>query len=142
MLYGQDRNQMRQIFFTAWRKYNAQQPLEPLEQVIANLIAMHPEYQQYFADENASLDKDFLPESGQTNPFLHIGLHISIHEQLSINQPVGITDTYNKLLSKHQDPHIVEHMIMDCLVEMIWEAQRNNAAPDQGKYLQCIKTLA
>ncbi|MCG6969703.1 MAG: DUF1841 family protein, partial [Gammaproteobacteria bacterium] len=99
MLYGQDRNQLRQVFFTAWRKHNAKQPLEPLEQVIANIIAMHPEYHQYFADENASLDQDFLPETGQSNPFLHIGLHISIHEQLSINQPEGITAIYNALLN-------------------------------------------
>ena len=141
MLYGQDRNQLRQVFFTAWQKYNAKQPLEPLEQVIANIIAIHPEYHQYFADEQASLDQDFLPESGQTNPFLHIGLHISIHEQLGVNQPAGITDIYKNLLDKHQDPHTVEHLIMDCLAEMIWEAQRNNAVPDQGKYLQCIKRL-
>ena len=141
MLYGQERNQMRQVFFTAWRKHNAKQPLEPLEQVIANVIAMHPEYHQYFADENTSLDKDFLPETGQTNPFLHIGLHISIHEQLSINQPSGITDIYNTLLSKHQDPHTVEHLIMDCLAEMIFEAQRNNAMPDLNRYITCLRQL-
>lgn len=141
MLFGQDRNQLRRVFFTAWQKYNAKQPLEPLEQIIANVIAMHPEYHKYFADENASLDKEFLPEMGQTNPFLHIGLHISIHEQLSINQPGGISDIYQALLSKHQDSHTVEHLIMDCLAEMMWEAQRNNAMPDQGKYLQCLKKL-
>jgi hypothetical protein len=141
MLYGQDRNQLRQVFFTAWRKHNAKQPLEPLEQVIANIIAMHPEYHQYFADENASLDQDFLPETGQSNPFLHIGLHISIHEQLSINQPEGITEIYNALLNKHQDPHTVEHLIMECLAEMVWEAQRNNAAPDLDQYLKRLKKL-
>jgi hypothetical protein len=141
MFFGQDRNQLRQVFFTAWQKYNAKQPLEPLEQVIANVIAMHPEYHRYFANENASLDQDFLPETGQTNPFLHIGLHISIHEQLSINQPTGISEIYKTLLNKHQDAHTVEHLIIDCLAEMIWEAQRNNTMPDQNKYLQCIKKL-
>ena len=141
MFFGQDRNQLRQVFFTAWKKHTTKQALEPLEQIIANVIAMHPEYHQYFADENTSLDKDFLPETGQTNPFLHIGLHISIHEQLSINQPSGITEIYNTLLSKHQDPHTVEHLIMDCLAEMIWEAQRNNAMPDQIAYLRCLKNL-
>lgn len=141
MLFGQDRNQLRRIFFTAWQKYNSKQQLEPLEQIIANVIAMHPEYHQYFADEQSSLDKEFLPEMGQTNPFLHIGLHISIHEQLSINQPAGISDIYQSLLSKHQDNHTVEHLIMDCLAEMIWESQRNNTMPDQVKYLQCLQKL-
>ena len=141
MLYDQDRNQLRRVFFTAWRKHTSKQPLEPLEQVIANVITMHPEYHQYFADEQTSLDQDFLPEAGQTNPFLHISLHISIHEQLSINQPEGIADTYKALLDKHQDPHTVEHLIMDCLAEMIWEAQRNGAMPDQSKYFQCLAKL-
>lgn len=141
MIFGQDRNELRQVFFTSWRKHTTGQPLEPLEQVIANIIAIHPEYHSYFTDEQTSLDQDFLPEAGQTNPFLHIGLHISIHEQLSINQPAGITEIYKILIDKHRDPHTVEHLIMDCLVQMIWEAQRNNAMPDQDKYLQCLKKL-
>ena len=141
MFFGQDRNQLRRVFFTAWQKFKSKQAMEPLEQIIANVIAMHPEYHRYFEDENASLDKEFLPEMGQTNPFLHIGLHISIHEQLSINQPFGISQIHQTLLSKHQDPHTVEHMIMDCLAEMIWEAQRNNTMPDQNKYLECLRKL-
>jgi hypothetical protein len=141
MFIGQDRNQLRQVFFKAWQKYKAKQAMEPLEQIIANVIAMHPEYHRYFEDETVSLDQEFLPEMGQTNPFLHIGLHISIHEQLSINQPFGISEIYKILLSKHQDPHTVEHLIMDCLAEMIWEAQRNNITPDQQKYLECLRKL-
>lgn len=141
MLFGQDRNQLRQVFITAWQKYNTKQPLEPLEQVIANVIAMHPEYHRYFTAENSALDQDFLPEMGQSNPFLHIGLHISIHEQLSINQPEGISEVYKNLLEKHQDPHTVEHLIMDCLAEMIWETQRNNAMPDLNRYVNCLKKL-
>jgi hypothetical protein len=141
MIFGQDRNQLRQVFFSAWQKFRNKQALEPLEQIIANVIAMHPEYHRYFEDENAGLDQEFLPELGQTNPFLHIGLHISIHEQLSINQPAGIGAVYQSLMTKHQDPHIVEHMIMDCLAEMIWEAQRNNVTPDQDNYLECLRKL-
>jgi hypothetical protein len=141
MLFGQDRNQLRRVFFSAWQKYKSQQAMEPLEQIIANVIAMHPEYHHYFDDETVSLDRDFLPEAGQTNPFLHIGLHISIHEQLSVDQPVGISAIYQTLLSKHQDAHTVEHLFMDCLAEMIWEAQRNNAMPDQNGYLECLRRL-
>lgn len=141
MLFGQDRNQLRQVFFTAWKKFRDKQAMEPLEQIIANIIAMHPEYHRYFEDETAALDQEFLPEAGQANPFLHIGLHISIHEQLSVNQPAGIADIYKSLLNKHQDPHTVEHLIMDCLAAMIWEAQRNNAMPDQNNYLECLRKL-
>jgi len=141
MFFGQDRNQLRRVFFTAWQKFKAQQTMEPLEQVIANVIAMHPEYHRYFENEASSLEQEFLPEAGQTNPFLHIGMHISIHEQLSINQPAGISAVYKTLLSKHQDPHTVEHLIMDCLAEMIWDAQRNNVMPDQNKYLECLRKL-
>jgi hypothetical protein len=140
-MFGQDRNQLRKIFFTAWQKYNSGQPLEPLEQVIANIIAMHPEYHKYFADEAASIDRDFPPEADQSNPFLHLSLHISVHEQLSINQPAGINDIHKKLLNKHQDPHTVEHLMMECIAEMIWESQRDNTQPDQYKYLQCLKKL-
>ena len=75
-------------------------------------------------------------------PILHMGLHIAIKEQLSIDQPFGIKDQYNKLLTKHQDPHIVEHKIMECLAQMIWEAQRNNAFPDNQAYLSCLKSLS
>ena len=141
MFFGQDRNQLRQVFFNAWKKYQANQPLESLEQIIAQIIEMHPEYHKYFEDADASLDQNFLPEMGQTNPFLHIGLHISIQEQLSVNQPFGIADIYNTLLRKHQDQHHVEHLVMDCLAQMIWDAQRNNALPDQNKYLECLKNL-
>ena len=141
MLFGQDRNQMRQVFIDAWRKHTSKQALEPLEQIIANIVSMHPEYHKVLENEDSALEKEYLPEMGESNPFLHMGLHISIHEQISINQPVGIWDIYNALLAKYQDPHQVEHLIMDCLGEMIWEAQRNNTLPNEGKYLECLKNL-
>lgn len=141
MLFGQDRNQMRQVFIDAWKKHTGKQVLEPLERIIANIVTMHPEYHKVLENEDSALEKEYLPDMGESNPFLHMGLHISIHEQVSINQPTGITDIYNALLAKHQDPHLVEHLIMDCLAEMIWEAQRNNAMPNEAKYLECLKSL-
>lgn len=141
MLFGQNRNQIRQVFIEAWRKYNAKEALEPLEQVIAHIIAKHPEYHNQLTDTKTTLDKDYVPEMGQSNPFLHMGLHISIQEQISVNQPSGINTIYESLLSKHQDSHEVEHMMMECLAQTIWEVQRNNGVMNEDKYIECLKKL-
>jgi hypothetical protein len=141
MIFGQDRNQMRQLFFNAWQKHQARQPMEPLEQLIADIVAMHPEYHSQLDDTDKTLDKDYLPEMGETNPFLHMGLHISIREQVNIDQPVGVRAIYEKLLAKHQDAHAVEHRMMECLANMVWEAQRSNMPPDERDYLECLQKL-
>jgi len=130
---------MRQLFFDAWQKEKKALPLEPMEQIIVNVIKPHPEYHAFFDNTDNNLDKDFSPEMGQTNPFLHLSMHISIHEQLSINQPKGIMEAFNQLLETTQDPHEAEHIMMDCLGEMIWKAQRENTAPNEDLYLSCIQ---
>lgn len=139
MLFSNDRNELRQVFFTAWQKEQQSVPLEPMEQIIVNVIKLHPEYHRFFENKNSNLEKDFSPEMGEVNPFLHLSMHISIHEQLSINQPPGIADAFNQLMEKNKDPHEVEHILMDCLGEMIWKAQRENSAPDEKLYFQCIQ---
>jgi hypothetical protein len=48
-------------------------------------------------------------------------------EQLSINQPLGIQEYYQKILNKVKDPHEAEHKMMDCIAEMIFSSQKNNA---------------
>ncbi|MDH5258872.1 MAG: DUF1841 family protein, partial [Gammaproteobacteria bacterium] len=126
-------------FFNTWQKHNKGMNLEPMEQIIVQVIKIHPEYHKFFEDINVNLHKDFSPEMGETNPFLHLSMHIAIHEQLSINQPQGITANYKKLLKKTSDLHEAEHELMDCLGEMIWHAQRENKAPDEKVYLNCIK---
>ena len=141
-MFDLNREQSRQMFFNAWNKHKNQQVLEPIESMIVDVIQLHPEYHTFIEKPETTQDKDYFPETGETNPFLHMGLHIAIKEQLSINQPFGIKDQYNKLLTKHQDPHIVEHKIMECLAQMIWEAQRNNAFPDNQAYLSCLKSLS
>lgn len=140
-MFDLDRDQSRKMFFAAWEKHRNQQIMEPLEALIASVVEMHPEYHAFLEKPEKNQDKDFFPEMGDTNPFLHMGLHIAIKEQISINQPVGIKDYYQQLLTKHQDSHDVEHLILDCLAQTIWEAQRNNSLPDNEAYLNCIKTL-
>jgi len=129
------------MFFKAWDKHKNQQILEPLESLVVSIIQLHPEYHAVIENPEASQDKDYFPEMGDTNPFLHMGLHIAIREQLSIDQPPGIKAQYNRLLSKHQDEHTVEHMMIDCLAQAIWEAQRNHTMPDNANYLSCLKSL-
>lgn len=124
----------------AWQKHRAGQSLEPMQQIIVNVIELHPEYHKQLESAD-TLAKEYTPEMGQSNPFLHMGLHIAIHEQLSINKPKGVRSVYQQLQMKHQDSHKVEHMIMDCLAEMIWEAQSKGQAPDEKKYVKKLRKL-
>jgi len=139
MLFSHERNDLRQVFFNTWQKHSQNIPLEPMEQIIAQVIKLHPEYHKFFEEEGVNMNKDFSPEMGETNPFLHLSMHIAIHEQLSINQPQGIAGYYKKLIKKTNDPHEAEHELMDCLGEMIWRAQRENTTPDEKVYLNCVK---
>ncbi|WP_455202832.1 DUF1841 family protein [Kaarinaea lacus] len=140
-MFDLDREQSRQMFFNAWEKQSRQQVLEPIESLIVDVIQLHPEYHALLEKPETNQDKDYFPEMGETNPFLHMGLHIAIKEQISIDQPFGINKHYQRLLAKHQDPHIVEHQIMECLAQMIWEAQRSHTMPDNNVYLECLSKL-
>jgi len=140
-MFGHDRNQMRMFFIEVWKKYRAQAPLEPLEKIIAEILRAHPEYHRLLEDPDAVLEKDYLPDLGESNPFLHMGMHIAIQEQLGTNRPAGIIDIYQSLLIKLQDPHEVEHRMLECLGEMLWRAQRDGTDPDESAYLDCLRTL-
>jgi hypothetical protein len=115
--------------------------MEPMEKVIAHIIQQHPEYHDMLEQEDIALNKDFLPEAGETNPFLHISMHISLQEQISVDRPHGITAAYKELIMGKGDAHTAEHIMMECLGQMLWEAQRNNQTPDEHAYLECIKNL-
>ncbi|HHI94019.1 MAG TPA: DUF1841 family protein [Gammaproteobacteria bacterium] len=141
-MFGQDRNQLRQMYFDAWRKRQGGELMQPLELMIAEVIALHPEYHALLEKGKDALNKDFLPEMGETNPFMHMGMHIAIREQLATDRPGGIVLAHKKLLLRLQDVHEVEHQIMECLGESLWEAQRNNSAPDESQYLRCVQKRA
>lgn len=138
-MFGQDRTELRQMFFTAWKKHQNKQLMEPLEAVVAKIVELHPEYHALFENEASELDKDYTPEMGQTNPFLHMAMHISIQEQLSTKRPTGIEQLYQSMLKKNNDPHETEHLMMECLGKMLWEAQSQNRMPDESNYLDCLK---
>lgn len=139
-MYGQDRDQIRRVYLDAWQKHRSGQALEPMEQIIVNVIQLHPEYHKELESPD-TLSREYTPEMGQTNPFLHMGLHIAIHEQLSIDKPKGVRSVYKQLQLKHQDTHKVEHLIMDCLAEIMWESQSSGKAPDEKRYVKKLRKL-
>jgi len=140
-MFGQDRTRLRRYYLQAWEKQQAGTTLEPLEALIADVIGQHPEYHSLLQSEDA-LNKDFAPEQGQSNPFLHMGMHISLAEQINTNRPPGIRDAYQKIKKKLGDAHAAEHQMMECLGLALWEAQQQNCAPDETAYLECLNKLA
>ena len=135
MLYTQDRTQQRQFLANAWQKFLDKKALDPLEDQLTQVIEMHPEYHKLIND----VESEYFPEQGEVNPFLHINLHLSLREQLSINQPTGINEYYQKILNKVQDPHEVEHKMMDCIAQMIFSSQKNNTPMDHQAYILCLE---
>ena len=138
-MFGQDRQQLRQMFFQCWQKHLDQRPLEPLEAMIVDVIMLHPEYHTMLGSPEDYVDKDYSPEMGETNPFLHMAMHISIREQLSTNRPDGIQALYEQLCQKSSSIHDVEHIMMDCLGIVLWEAQRSQTMPDDRAYIECVR---
>ena len=141
MLFSQNRDELRRFYVESWRKFRDKSPLQPLEALVSEIIAQHPEYQPMLESEEQAVSLEFSPETGQSNPFLHMGMHIGIREQLSTNRPPGITAAYDALLKRLGDRHEVEHKMMDCLGQAMWEAQRNGTPPDENAYLECLKQL-
>ena len=140
MIFGNNRDTLRQSYFDAWKKANLQQPLTALEQQIVDVIALHPEYHSLFEDSSElKLSKEYLPETGESNPYLHMGLHLGIRDQLATNRPKGMKALFHKLINKIPDLHQAEHLFMETLAESIWFAQKHNQAPDDAKYLNMLK---
>ena len=139
-MFGQDREQLRRFFQTSWSRRLAGEPLQPLEQLVAQVIEQHPEYHAYLADQD-QLQRDFSPGNGETNPWLHMGMHISLGEQLGADRPAGIRDIYTRIAARFGDHHAAEHAMMDCLGVALWEAQRSHRMPDEQAYLECLKKL-
>lgn len=141
-LFNPSRDEVRQFFFDSWAKFNQQQVLTDLEKMAVSIMHMHPEYHAILDQPDHYLQQAYYPEMGETNPFLHMSLHLSIQEQISINQPIGITQAYGKLCTKYQEEHAAQHALLECLAETIWLAQRNQTGMDAAHYLQLIEQRA
>ncbi len=131
---------MRRFFRESWRRRQAGEPLEGVARLVAEVVAAHPEYHALLADPEAE-GRDWTPEQGETNPFLHMGLHVGLAEQLQTDRPAGIVALYQRLVRACDDPHQADHRLMECLGQVLWEAQRNQTLPDEAGYLECIRRL-
>ncbi len=139
--FPNNRDDIRLAYCRVWQKHLSQSAMEPLEQLILDVVLEHPEYQPMLADSEKALGRDYLPEAGETNPFLHMGMHIAIREQLSTDRPSGIRSLYQQLLIKKGDAHALEHDMMECLGHALWQAQRNARQPSDDDYLNCLRAL-
>lgn len=127
------------MYVEAWQKSQAGQVMSPLEAQIAAVVDEHPEYQPVLSPN--ALESDFTPEGGKSNPFLHMGLHLAIREQVATDRPAGIAAVHRKLTQRSGDVHRAEHRMIDCLAESLWESQRSNQPPDESVYLERLQRL-
>jgi hypothetical protein len=136
-MFNPSRDQARQFIIDAWAKRRARSPATPMETLTADLVEIHPEYHNLLGAEDA-LQRDWTPEQGETNPFLHLSLHMAIEEQLSIDQPPGIRAAFDQLCSR-KERHEALHHVLEALGETLFNAQRNGTPPDSDAYLERIR---
>lgn len=140
-MFNPSRDQVRQFFCEAWRKHVQRLPLVGAEVTAADIAVRHPEYHALLTDSDGALAKEWKPEDGQMNPFLHLSLHLAIHEQVSIDQPPGIRAAY-QVIAARLEPHAAEHVLLECLGEIIWRAQREGKPMDALAYVESVKRAA
>ena len=141
MFYGDNVQDTRQLFYLSWQKYRQNQPLLPLEQQIVDVIIPHPEYHALLEATNSEHEQAYFPELGQSNPFLHMGLHLAVRDQVTMDSPRGIASIYHQLVVKFIDIIAVEHLFMEHLAECLWQAQRSQSMPDEAAYLHACQEL-
>jgi len=140
-MYSNDRKVLRQRFIDAWQKANDKKPLDPLEAILVDIISLHPEYHPLLRQGEQALTRDWQPEHGETNPFLHMSLHVAVREMVLAKRPAGIEIEYKRLCDYFRDVMDAEHAIMDCLAEAMWQAQRDGREPDQDGFMQCVQQI-
>ena len=141
-MFAPSQNDVRRFFCEAYRKQREAAPLTPIEAQAADWISQHPEYTDALGDLDAALAAVYEVEAGHSNPFLHLSMHLSITEQIGIDQPTGIKQAHALLSRRLGSAHEAQHQIMECLGEMIWAAQRSGLPPDGEHYLECVRRRA
>ena len=141
-MFDPSRDQVREFFFETWRKLQAGEALSGMEALALEIVLLHPEYHAVLGDPERTRERDYFPELGQTNPFLHLSLHLALKEQLSIDQPRGIVARFAALVARRGERHAALHDAIECLAEMVWRAQRERAEPDGAAYLECLEVRA
>ena len=141
-MFNPSQDDVRRFFCEAYRKQHANEILTPLEAIATDWLQQHPEYAGDLQDVEAAVAADYSVENGQTNPFLHLSMHLSIAEQILIDQPPGIRAAATALTQRLQSEHEAHHQIMECLGQMIWNAQRSGLPPDGAAYINCVRKRA
>jgi hypothetical protein len=145
-MFNPSRDDVRRFFCTAWRRHAEGSVLTPLHAAALKWILVHPEYHALLADEQRALAEEFTVERGRTNPFLHLSMHLALQEQLSIDQPPGIVAAFGRLAARCGDEHGAAHEAMECLGEIVWNAQRGTLPADveaiNAAYLDCLRRRA
>lgn len=140
-MFNPSRDQVRQFFCTTWQKHQQGLPLEGAEIAAGELCARHPEYHVWLENPQRALEQEWNPDSGQMNPFLHLSLHLAVGEQVAIDQPPGIREAF-AALSSRMPLHDAEHVILECLGETIWAAQRQGGGMDAAAYINRVRRAA
>ena len=141
-MFNPSQHDVRRFFCEAWRKDREGALLEPMEMLAAQWIHQHPEHHTDLADVSEALAATYSVESGRTNPFLHLSMHLTISEQCSIDQPRGIRQAVELLAAKRGSLHDAHHEVMECLGEMVWASQRSGLPPDGQAYLERVRLRA
>ena len=138
-MFNPSRDQARQFLIDAWTKRRHRLPGTPMDALAADLVALHPEYHALLDDPEAALAGEWTPEGGETNPFLHLSLHLAVEEQLSIDQPPGLRPAFEALLARRGERHAALHEALECLGETLWRAEKSRSAPDGEAYVECVR---
>lgn len=138
-MFTPSRDEARRFVVESWAKHRAGSPLTALERIAAHIVSLHPEYHPVLEEPERHIDRDYSPEVGATNPFLHLSLHLAVAEQLSIDQPPGIRAHFERLKLAKGDEHEALHAVLECLAEVIWTAQRHGKPFDGALYLACLE---
>lgn len=138
-MFNPSRDQVRQFFFDAWSKHRKREVLAGLDHIAIGVMLLHPEYHPVLDHPEHYQDREYRPDAGDTNPFLHMSMHLAIEEQLSIDQPPGIKGEFTRIAARIGDRHAACHEVMECLGETVWRSQRDGLPPDALAYLECLK---
>ncbi len=138
-MFNPSRDQVRQFFIDAWRKHRAREVVSPLEDAAIRLVMLHPEYHGLLEESETALAREWTPESGEANPFLHLSLHLAVEEQLGIDQPAGLRAAFEARLARHGERHAALHDVLECLGETMWRAQKSQSPPDGEAYIECVR---
>lgn len=142
MITNHNRDDLRQVFFDTFDKWQHKKSMTPMESILVDIFEKHPEYHFIFKDPEKYKAQQFFPELGDSNPYMHMSLHMALLEQLATNRPAGIREIYQKLYEKYLgDEHHVQHLMMEQIASQLYSAQQAQALPSEQAYLEALETL-